>query len=82
MLVVLLYYALEVLKWLVLARVLLSWFVSPYSDNPLVEMLRRVTDPILRPLQQVIPPMGGLDISPLVAFFAIQLTQSLIVRGF
>lgn len=80
MLVVLLYYALEVLKWLVLIRVLLSWFVSPYSDNPLVEMLRRVTDPILRPLQQVIPPMGGLDISPLVAFFAIQLTQTMLVR--
>ena len=77
MLVVLLYYALEVLKWLVLIRVLLSWFVSPYSDNPLVEMLRRVTDPILRPLQQVIPPM---DISPLVAFFAIQLTQTMLVR--
>lgn len=80
MLLVLVYYALEVLKWLVLIRVLLSWFVSPYSDNPLVEMLRRVTDPILRPLQQVIPPLGGLDISPLVAFFVIQMTQSLLLR--
>jgi len=80
MLLVLVYYALEVLKWLVLIRVLLSWFVSPYSDNPLVEMLRRVTDPILRPLQQVIPPLRGLDISPLVAFFVIQMTQSLLLR--
>lgn len=80
MLLVLVYYALEVLKWLVLIRVLLSWFVSLYSDNPLVEMLRRVTDPILRPLQQVIPPLGGLDISPLVAFFVIQMTQSLLLR--
>ena len=80
MILVLLYYALEILKWLIIARALMSWFVSPYSDNPIARALRKITDPILRPLSEVIPPLGGIDISPLVAFFAIQLTQSLLVR--
>jgi YggT family protein len=75
-----LYQALEILKWLVLARVLMSWFVSPVSDNPIVHLVRRITDPILRPLSEMIPPLGGIDISPLLAFFAIYLFQQVILR--
>lgn len=80
MLLALLYYALELLKWLIIARALMSWFMSPYSNNPVARFIRTVTDPILRPLSELIPPLGGMDISPLVAFFAIQLTQSMLVR--
>lgn len=80
MLLALLYYALELLKWLIIARALMSWFMSPYSNNPVARILRKVTDPILRPLGEIIPPLGGIDISPLVAFFAIQLTQTMLVR--
>lgn len=74
------YYVLEVLKWLIIVRALMSWFISPYSDNPLAQMLRKVTDPILRPISQMAPAMGGVDISPLLAFFAIYLLQMVIVR--
>ena len=77
---VLLYYVLELLKWVLLARVVISWFASPYSDNPVIVLIRRVTDPILRPLSEMLPPMGGLDLSPLLAFFAISLFQQLLVR--
>ena len=80
MILALLYYALEILKWLIIARALMSWFMSPYSSNALAKFLRTVTDPILRPLSEVIPPLGGIDISPLVAFFAIQLTQAMLLR--
>lgn len=76
---ILLYYALELLKWLIIARALLSWFVPPHSQNPIVQVIRRITDPILQPFQSVLPQMGGMDVSPLVAFFAIYLLQSLIV---
>jgi YggT family protein len=75
-----LYQALEILKWLVLARVLMSWFVSPLSENPLVNLVRRITDPILRPISEMVPPLGGIDISPLLAFFAIYLFQQVILR--
>jgi YggT family protein len=77
---ILLYYLLEILKWIIIARVLMSWFVSPHSRNPLVEGVRRITDPILRPLSEMLPPLGGLDLSPILAFVAIHLFQMVIMR--
>lgn len=76
---VLLYYLLEALKWILLARVVISW-VAPHSRNPFVVFVQRVTDPILRPLSEMLPPLGGLDLSPLLAYFAIHLFQQLILR--
>jgi YggT family protein len=73
-----LYYLLELFKWLIIIRAIVSWFVAPYSENPLVQLLRRVTDPILQPIASVIPSAGGFDISPLVAYFVIYLLQQLV----
>lgn len=78
--VVILYYLLELLKWLIIIRALMSWFVDPGSDNAFARAIRRITDPILRPLSEMLPPMGGLDVSPLLAFFAIYLFQQLLIR--
>jgi YggT family protein len=76
-----LYYLLELVKWLVIIRVVMSWFVSPYSRNPVVEVVRRITDPILRPVASLVPNMGGIDISPLVVFFLIIILQRVIVQA-
>lgn len=76
----LVYYVLEALKWLIIARALMSWFVDPSTDNPVVNAIRRITDPILRPFSEMVPVMGGMDLSPLVAFFAIHILQMLLVR--
>ena len=78
-LLVVIYYALELLKWTLLARIVISW-VAPHSSHPIIVFVRRVTDPILRPLSEMLPSMGGLDLSPLLAFFAIHLFQELIIR--
>jgi YggT family protein len=75
-----LFYLLEVLKWLIIVRAVMSWFVPPNSNNAAVDLVRRVTDPILRPIAGVIPNLGGVDISPLVALFAIILLQRLVVQ--
>lgn len=75
-----LYYCLEVIKWLIVARALMSWFIAPHSRSPIAEFLRRVTDPILAPLSRVIPVTGGLDLSPLAAFFLITLLQQVVTR--
>jgi YggT family protein len=67
-----------------LARVLLSWVrVSPY--HPAVEFLYRITEPILAPLRRVIPPVGMVDISPVIALLLLQIVQQVlvaIIRGF
>ncbi len=68
----------------VLARVLLSWVrVSPY--HPAVDFLYRITEPILAPLRRVIPPVGMMDISPIIAMLLLQIIQTVlveIIRGF
>ena len=52
-------------------RVLLSWFpIDP--RNPLVTILYDVTEPILEPLRRVIPRLGMIDLSPMVAILIIQ----------
>lgn len=76
----LLYYTLEVLKWLIIIRAVMSWFVSSTTNNLFVEVVRGVTEPILRPIANIIPDMGGVDVSPVVAFLAIVFLQQLVLN--
>ena len=68
----------------ILVRVLLSWVrVSPY--HPAVDFLYRITEPILAPLRRVIPPVGMMDISPIIAMFLLRIIGQVlvaIIRGF
>ncbi|MHB1883327.1 MAG: YggT family protein [Acidithiobacillus sp.] len=47
----------------------------------MVQLLERVTGPILYPLQRIIPPLGGIDLSPLVAMLLIELIKGLLVNA-
>ena len=72
------------LELAILARVLLSWFrVDPY--HPAIAFLYQITEPILRPLRNVIPPLGMMDISPIVAMLLIgvirRIIQAIILGG-
>ena len=65
-------------SFLILARVLLSWVnVSPY--HPIVVFIHEVTEPVLRPLRNSIPPIGMMDISPIAALILLQILESLIL---
>ncbi|MFZ5798219.1 MAG: YggT family protein [Desulfobulbus sp.] len=64
--------------WLVIARAVISWVnADPY--NPVVRFLVQVTDPILSRIRRVLPPMGGIDLSPMVLILAIIFLQSFLV---
>ncbi|MBO8142356.1 MAG: YggT family protein [Firmicutes bacterium] len=68
----------DVYTWLVLARVLLSWIpVDPY--NPAVRFIARVTEPYLRFFRGLLPPVGALDLSPIVALFVLRLIRRLVL---
>lgn len=54
-----------------LIYVILSW-ISPGTYNPMANLLSSICEPVLRPLRRVIPPIGGLDLSALVALIGIQ----------
>ena len=55
-----------ILTWAIIIRALLSWFNLPPS-NPLVVLLYDITEPILAPLRRVVPRIGMIDITPIVA---------------
>ena len=65
--------------WVIIAAALISW-VNPDPYNPIVQLLRRVTEPVLRPIRQVLSRyQTGLDFSPLVAILIIQFIQRVVL---
>lgn len=71
-LLTLVYYLCQLLSVAVFARALLSWFPLGYN-NPIVIFIFNVTEPLLIPVRRIIPRLGLLDISPMVAIVALQI---------
>ena len=65
--------------WLILifVMVILSW-VGQRSRHPAIPLVYQLTDPLLRPFRKFIPPIGGIDLSPLFALIAIQFLMRLL----
>ena len=72
---------LSIYTLVLLVRVLLSWFPNLDWSNPILSSVSAITDPYLNAFRGLIPPVGGLDLSSLVAFVALQLAQSLLGFG-
>jgi YggT family protein len=71
---------LDLYSWVIIAAALITW-VSPDPRNPIVQFLHRVTEPVLRPVRNLLPPWktGGLDLSPLIVIIAIQFIERVIL---
>jgi YggT family protein len=74
----------QLYEFLILIRVLLTWIsTDPYNpvlQHPIVQILHRVTEPVLQPLRRVIPPIGGaLDISPVIALILLEIVRRVLV---
>jgi len=68
----------RLLSFAILARVVLSWFnLSPY--HPVMNLLNRLTDPILEPLRRVIPPIGMIDMTPILALIILQVVERIVL---
>ena len=61
---------------IVLAAVVVSWTNVP-REHPAVRLLDRLTEPLLGPIRKILPPMGGVDFSPLVLLIALRLLGGL-----
>lgn len=72
--------ALSIYSFIMLARILMSWFPNLDRYNPIVRFLYDATEPVLEPVRRVLPPMGGFDFSPVIVMVAISLIQRLILR--
>jgi YggT family protein len=68
--------------YLIIFRAVLSWF-SPNPYNPLFQLLRRLTDPILEPIHRIMSrflTLPGIDISPIVAILLLSFIRNFFVR--
>jgi len=62
----------------ILIMVIISW-ISPGVYNPAIGLLYSLTDPVLKPARKIVPNMGGLDLSPMVAMIALVLLEMLLI---
>ncbi len=67
--------------WIVIARAIISW-INPDPYNPIVRFLVQVTDPVLYKIRRYLPPMAGLDLSPLILILAVVFLQTFLVSTF
>ena len=61
----------DVYSLIIVAAVVVSWTNVP-REHPAVRLLRRLTEPVLAPIRKVLPPMGGMDFSPLVLLIGLR----------
>ena len=66
------------LTFAIIANAILSWLPMDRYNNPVVRVLDQITAPILEPLRRFIPPVGMMDITPIVALIILQVLQALI----
>ena len=68
----------EIYSFILIIRILLSWFPNLDWSNPILTSISSITDPYLNAFRGIIPAIGGLDISPILAFIVLNLIQQLI----
>jgi YggT family protein len=66
---------------LLIIRILLSWFPNLNWYNPPLSFLSQITDPYLNIFRSFIPPLGGIDFSPMLAIFVLQIASSLFMQA-
>ena len=69
---------LQIYSLVLIVRVLLSWVPNLDWSNPVLSSVSAITDPYLNAFRGLIPPLGGIDLSALLAFLALNLLQSLV----
>ncbi|MBU1627235.1 YggT family protein [bacterium] len=67
--------------FIIIIRVLLSW-VNPDPYNPIVQIIYGITEPILKPFRRILPPIRGLDLSPILLILALVFIQTFLARLF
>ena len=79
------FFIINIYFWAIIASVIMSFvmmFSGMMSPHPVLRLIWQLTEPLMAPVRKVIPPMGGLDFSPMFIFIAIQLIRQLLSDSF
>ena len=71
---------LKIFFFALIVSVILSW-VAPGSHNPAAQLVHQICEPLLAPIRRFLPNLGGMDISPIFAFIALNLLDMLVIRN-
>lgn len=64
--------------WCLIISIVVSW-VAPFSQNPAILLVRQLVAPVMTPFQKLIPPLGGIDITPIFAFMVLHILNRYLV---
>jgi YggT family protein len=85
----LLLFLLDVCFWIIIIQVVLSWLITFEVINirnqqaaNFVRLIDRITAPVYTPLRKFVPPIAGIDLTPIIVIFAIMLLKSLVASVF
>ncbi len=68
----------QLLTFVIFADILLSFFMSPY--HPIRKTLDGIVNPMLDPIRKIVPPVQGIDFSPMVLLIVVQILESILLR--
>ena len=69
----------EILRMVLLIRIVLSWL--PHNRyHPLINIVYQITEPLLEPFRNMINPIGGIDLSPIIVFFLINIVKGYLLK--
>ncbi len=73
-------YLVAVYEFILFARIIFSWvtmaWTPPPSVTPVIRLLYDVTEPVMAPFRRLIPPIGGMDLSPILLFILLSIVQN------
>lgn len=82
-------FLLNICFWIIIIQVVLSWLITfevinirnPQAAN-FVRLIDRITAPVYKPLRKIVPPIAGIDLTPIIVIFAIYLLKHIVVSIF
>ena len=73
--------AINLYTWILIARILLSWFPAIEWWKQPWKGLNAITEPVMAPFRAIIPPIGGFDLSPILLFLLLNFVRSILFQA-
>jgi YggT family protein len=70
--------AITLYEGVILVRAIASW-LAPQSTHPALELLRKLTEPVLKPVRDLLPTTSGIDLSPLLVLVGLELVKRILI---